>query len=158
MVSASGARETLNSVLYLRDTNHLTGRRFLCRCLDWSDVPSPRREAVTSIPRTPHGYSYHPAADRWLLASRPEVSLIAPQTARSWARKFKDPHDVTWWVHLVRPGAERDIVRRGPMQAAMLRFQNGAHTRCLQPIPPDWRECDDLTLWCYCEQAVLQGH
>jgi hypothetical protein len=61
-------------------------------------------------------------------------------------------------VHLVSPGVESDITRRGRLQAVMLRFQNGAHTRYLEPIPPDWRECDELTLWRYCEQAMLQRH
>jgi hypothetical protein len=134
----------------------LTGRRFLRRCLDWSDVLSPRRGVVTSTSRTQHGYSHRPAADIRLLASGTEDSFVAPQTARSWARRFNDPQDVTWWVHLVRPGVESDIVRRGRLQAVMLRFQNGisAHSRYLHPIPPDWRECDDMTLWRYCEQAA----
>jgi hypothetical protein len=109
---------------------------------------------VTSLPRTQHGYSHRAAADSRLPASGTEDSLIVPQTARSWARKFKDPQDVTWWVHLVRPGVESEIVRRGPLQAVLLRFQNGAYTRYLQPIPPDWRECDDMTLWRYCKQAM----
>ena len=110
---------------------------------------------MTSSPRTQHGYTHHSAGDSWLPASGTEDSLVAPQTARSWARKFQDPQDVTWWVHLVRPGVQSDIVRRERLQAVMLRFQNGEQSRYLQPIPPDWRECDDLTLWGYCEQAML---
>jgi hypothetical protein len=67
---------------------------------------------------------------------------------------FQDPHDVTWWLHLVRLGEERDIARRGQLKAVMLRFQNGAGSRYLYPVPPDWRECSDVALWQYCEQAV----
>ena len=108
---------------------------------------------MTSSPRTQHGYSYHPAADRWLLASRVEDSLVAPQTARSAARRFNDPQDVTWWVHLVRPGIQSEIARYGRLHAVMLRFHNGEESRYLQPIPSDWRECDDVMLCRYCEQA-----
>ena len=50
---------------------------------------------------------------------------------------------------------ESDSVRRGRLHAVTLRFQNGAYKRYLHPIPPDWRECDDLTLWRYCELAIL---
>ena len=37
-MSASLASETLDVVLYLKDTIHSTGRCFLCRCPDWSNV------------------------------------------------------------------------------------------------------------------------
>ena len=85
-----------------------------------------------------------------------EHSLVEPQTVRSWARRFTDSHDVTWWVHLVRAGARHEVDRRGRLPAMTLRFQNGisTHARYLHPIPPDWRECDDMTLWVYCEQAI----
>ena len=110
---------------------------------------------MTSTPRAQHGYSYHPAADRWLQASRVEDSLIAPETARSSARRFNDAQNVTWWVHLVRPGVETEIIRHERLQAVMLRFQNGEESRYLHPIPPDWRECDEMLLCRYCEQAKL---
>ncbi len=54
-------------------------------------------------------------------------------------------------MHLVRPAVESDIVPHRPMQAAMLRFQNGAEARSLEPAPLDWPECDDLTPWHYAE-------
>ncbi len=110
---------------------------------------------MTSSPRAPHAYRHRSAADSRLPASGTEDSLVARLTAHSCARKFKDPHDVTWWVHMVSPGVENDVTRRGRLQAVMLRFQNGTHSRYLHPIPADWRECDDRTLWGYCEQAVL---
>ena len=110
---------------------------------------------MTRSPFSQHGYTRRPAADSPLPATGTEDSLLAPQSVRSWARTFHDPQNVTWWVHLVRPGIESDIARRGRLQAVVLRFQNGTHWRYLHPIPPDWRECDDLTLWGYCEQAML---
>jgi hypothetical protein len=111
---------------------------------------------VANTPISQHGYSHAPVAGRRPPASGTEDSLVAPQSARSWARRFKDPQDVTWWVHLMRPGVESVVVGPGRLQAVMLRFQNGisAHSRYLHPVPPDWRECDDLTLWHYCEQAM----
>ncbi len=151
---ASGASETLGSVLCLRDTQHVAGPRVLDRCLDWPDLPSPGREAVTRTPRPQPGYRYDPGTGTYLLPSRPEDSLVAPRPPHAWARQFTDPHEVTWWVHLVRLGVEGESLRGGRLEAVMLRFQNGTHARYLQPVPPDWRECDDLTLWGYCEQAT----
>jgi len=58
-------------------------------------------------------------------------------------------------VNLVSPGVESDSSRRERLHAVALRFQNGAYKRYLQPVPTDWRECDDLTLWRYCELAIL---
>ena len=113
---------------------------------------------MTSSPRAQDGHSHRPAADSHLPASSIEHSRVTPRPPHSWARKFKDPHDVTWWVHLVHPAAESDIGWREHPPAVMLRFQNGTHTRYLQPIPGDWRGCDEQTLWRYCEQAVLQRH
>ena len=91
-----------------------------------------------------------------LPAGTVERSLVEPHTVRSWARKFTDPHDVTWWVHLVRTGVQQSITRGRQPAAITLRFQNGinARPRYLFPIPSDWRECDDITLWAYCEQAT----
>jgi hypothetical protein len=62
---------------------------------------------------------------------------------------------VTWWVHLVRHDDEPGTAR-GRLPPMALRFQNGigARARYLHPIPPDWRECDDVALWGYCEQAT----
>ena len=96
------------------------------------------------------------AAPGPLPASTVEHSVVMPQTVRSWARKFTDPHDVTWWVHLLRRDVEAGIARRRRLAPMTPRFQNGinAHARYLHPIPPDWRECDDVTLWAYCEQAT----
>ena len=111
---------------------------------------------MTSSPRAQHGYSHHPAADSRLPASGTEDSLAALQTAYSSARRFSDPKAVTWWVHLLRPGVERDVTRCGSAQGVVLRFQSDDESRLLEPIPPDWFECDALTLWRYCEQAVLQ--
>lgn len=112
---------------------------------------------MTSPPGNQHGSSHRPATNSCRTASGTEDSLVAPQTARSWARTFKDPQDLTWWVHLVRPGTGSKIVWPGRLQAVMLRFQNGTESRYLQPIPPDWRECDDMTLWRYCEQGCVSG-
>ena len=66
-----------------------------------------------------------------------------------------DPQDVTWWVHLVRQDVRFGIARRPRFPPATLRFQNDirTHARYLHPVPPDWRECDDATLWGYCKQA-----
>ena len=91
-----------------------------------------------------------------LPAGTADHSLVEPQTVRSWARKFTDPHDVTWWVHLVRADVQQRITRRSQPAPITLRFQNGisAHPRYLFPIPSDWRECDDVTLWAYCERAT----
>jgi hypothetical protein len=59
-------------------------------------------------------------------------------------------------VDLVRAGVEHHIACRGRLEPVTLQFQNGigAHSRYLYPIPPDWRECDDLALWRYCQQAT----
>jgi hypothetical protein len=85
-----------------------------------------------------------------------ERSIVEPQTVRSWARKFTDPQDVTWWVHLVRADVQQSITGRGQPAPITLRFRNGlnAHPRYLFPIPSDWRECDDVRLWAYCQQAT----
>ena len=102
----------------------------------------------------------HDEREPTALGARPagsvEHSLVAPHTVHSCARKFTDPHDVTWWVHLVRVDLQQRITRRGQPAAITLRFQNGidAHPRYLCPIPSDWRECDDVTLWAYCEQTT----
>jgi hypothetical protein len=111
---------------------------------------------VTSTPRGQHGQSQRTAAASLPPPGGTEHSLLAPRAAHSWARRFHDPQDVTWWVDLVRAGAEHDVARGGRLQAVTLRFQNGisAHSRYLQPIPPDWRECDDSALWRYCERAT----
>jgi hypothetical protein len=53
----------------------------------------------------------------------------------------------------VRPGIQSEIARYGRLHAVMLRFHNGEESRYLQPIPSDWRECDDVMLCRYCEQA-----
>jgi hypothetical protein len=150
-VLASG---DVRAVLYC-EVQHLTRRRFLCRCLDWSDVLSPERGAMISTSRGRHDES-----ERTTPAPPPvgtaEHSVVAPRTDRSWARKFTDPHDVTWWVHLVRADVQQSITRRSQRAAITLRFQSGinARPRYLFPIPSDWRECDDVTLWAYCEQAT----
>ena len=109
---------------------------------------------MISPSRTQLGYSYDPVADRWLLASRPEDSLLAPQNTHASARRFLAPDGATWWVHIMRPGGERDIARWGSPQVVVLRFRSGTVSRYLRPIPDDWRECDDLTLWGYCEEAA----
>jgi hypothetical protein len=111
---------------------------------------------MISTPRGRHGRRQRTAAAGLLPASDAERSVVEPQTVRAWARRFTDPHDVTWWVHLVRQNIEPDIARRRRLPPMTLRFQNGigAHARYLLPIPPDWRECDDVALWGYCEHAT----
>ena len=99
-------------------------------------------------------YRYDPITDRRLFVSRPEDSLLAPRHAHSSARRFLDPDGATWWVHMMRPSGERDVARWRSPQVVVLRFQSGTVSRYLRPIPADWRECDDLTLWGYCEQAT----
>ena len=74
-----------------------------------------------------------------------------------WAREFRDPQDSTWRVHLVRPGIGREITLWGRVEGLALRFENGEQSRDLQPVPPDWRDCDEGTLWSYCQQATLRG-
>ena len=111
---------------------------------------------MIGTPSSRHDQSQRTTSAVPLLARTARDSLVLPHAARAWARKFTDPHDVTWWVHLVRAGARQDSAHRGQLPAMTLRFQNGisTHARYLHPIPPDWRECDDVTLWGYCEQAI----
>ena len=77
-----------------------------------------------------------------------------PRAARTSAREFRDPQDVSWWVDLIRTGSRGDDTWQGRSGGVSLRFQNGAESRHLSPIPPDWRECDCPTLWRYCELAT----
>ena len=111
---------------------------------------------MTSTPSSQYIRAQHAAAASLLPAGAGEYSLLTRPTARSSARRFRDPYDVTWWMDLVRAGVESDIVLPRRVQAVTLRFQNSisAHSRYLHPIPPDWRECDDLALWRYCQQAT----
>ena len=110
---------------------------------------------MISTPRGRHDHSQRATAAVALPARTARHSLSIPRTRGAWARKFTDPHDVIWWVHLVRADAQQSITRRGQLAPTTLRFQNGitAHPRYLFPVPSDWRECDDVTLWAYCEQA-----
>ena len=111
---------------------------------------------MISTPHGRHDQSHGATSAVPLLARTARHSLVLPHAARAWARKFTDPHDVTWWVHLVRADASEGIARPRRLPAMTLRFQNGisTHARYLHPIPADWRECDDLTLWGYCERAT----
>ncbi len=77
----------------------------------------------------------------------------------AWAREFCDPRDgTTWRVRLMRsrPAAELSVWG-GSLAPLALRFENGVMTRHLEPAPLDWRECDEATLWRYCQAAVLLG-
>ena len=78
--------------------------------------------------------------------------------AGAWAREFRDPADTTWRVRLVRPSTagERSL-GSGRLEALALRFENGIETRQLEPVPPDWRECDEAALWHYCQVASSRG-
>jgi hypothetical protein len=78
----------------------------------------------------------------------------ATSAARTSAREFRDPQDVSWSVDLIRAGGTGDVTRPGRPVSVSLRFQNGAESRHLSPIPPDWRECDCPTLWRYCQLAT----
>ena len=111
---------------------------------------------MTSTPSSQYNRAQHAAAASLLPPGAAEHSLFAPQAVRSSARRFRDPYDVTWWVDLVRAGVESDIARPRRVQAVTLRFQNSmsAHSRYLHPIPPDWRECDEIALWRYSQQAT----
>jgi hypothetical protein len=111
---------------------------------------------VTGTPSSQYNRAQHAAAASLLPPGAAEHSLFAPQAVRSSARRFRDPYDVTWWVDLVRAGVESDFVPPRRVQAVTLRFQNSisAHSRYLHPIPPDWRECDEIALWRYSQQAT----
>ena len=113
---------------------------------------------MTSTFRAQHGYDHRPAANRRLPTSGTDDSLAVLQTAYAYGRRFNDATDVTWWVHLVRPGVERDITQYGSAHGVVLRFHSEDESRFLEPIPPDWFKCDDLTLCRYCEQAALQRY
>ena len=98
-----------------------------------SDPVTPVSAFATHIPSTPHR---------------------ALSAARTSAREFRDPQDVSWWVDLIRTGGPGDVSRQGRAGSVSLRFQNGAESRHLSPIPPDWRECDCPALWRYCQEAT----
>ena len=111
---------------------------------------------MISTPRGRDDQSQRTTSAVPLLARTARHSLAIRRSARAWARAFRDPDDVTWWVHLVRADAPQDSAHPGRLPAMTLRFQNGigADARYLHPIPPDWRECDDVALWAYFEQAA----
>ena len=75
------------------------------------------------------------------------------------ARDFQEPETgMTWRVRVMRltPAPEPSLWggRVGPL---VLQFENGVETRRLEPAPPDWRECEDATLWRYCQAARALG-
>ena len=80
------------------------------------------------------------------------------KTAGAWAREFRDPADGTWRVRLVRSNSPGEFTLcGGRVGGVVLRFENGIETRQLEAVPLDWRECDESTLWHYCQMATSRG-
>ena len=83
---------------------------------------------------------------------------MTSKAAGAWAREFQDPVNTTWRVRLVRPSPAGEYsLGSGRPGALVLRFENGVETRQLEPVPPDWRECDEVALWHYCQAAISCG-
>jgi hypothetical protein len=77
----SGASEGVGAVVDC-ERKHLTRRRFLCRCLDWSDVLSPRRRAVISTPSGQYDGA-RPRLSRQSLRDGPCRTLLPHQRAHA---------------------------------------------------------------------------
>jgi hypothetical protein len=83
---------------------------------------------------------------------------MTSKPAGAWAREFQDPAGATWRVRLVRLSSAGEFTLTGGRVGGLaLYFENGIETRRLEPVPPDWRECDQAALWHSCQVAQSCG-